>query len=135
MEPMKKMMIQGDFNMKKVSRIFIMGILFAAIIGLSNMFIAEPNLASACGVGAKGGESYVPQRRGSTGNLARKTFITKEQAFELVSRHIKRLNPNLKIGQLNDAGRIFEAEIMAKDNEVVQLIGVDKQTGRLFLIN
>jgi hypothetical protein len=77
----------------------------------------------------------VPQRRGTTGNLARKAFITKEQAFEMVSRHVKRLNPNLKIGQLNDAGRYFEAEIMTKNNEVVQLIGVDKETGRLLLIN
>jgi hypothetical protein len=53
----------------------------------------------------------------------------------MVSRHIKRLNPNLKIGQLNDAGRLFEAEIVTENNEVVQLIGVDKETGRLLLIN
>ncbi len=77
----------------------------------------------------------MPQRRGTTGNLARKAFITKEQAFEMVSRHVKRLNPNLKIGQLNDAGRYFEAEIMTKDNEIVQLIGVEKETGRILLIN
>ena len=29
----------------------------------------------------------------------------------------------------------FEAEIVTKDNEVVQLIGVEKETGRLLLIN
>ena len=121
--------------MKLYLKIFIAGILLMTMIGFSNIFIDGPSRANACGVGAQGGESYVPQRRGSTGNLAQKTLITKEQAFELVSRHIKKLNPDLKIGQFNDAGRIFEAEIMTKDNEVVQLIGVDKQTGRLLLIN
>lgn len=134
-ERTKKIMKQGDVNMKKLLKIFITGILFVAMIGLANTFIGEPDHANACGVGAKGGESYVPQRRGSTGFLARKTLITKEQAYEMVSRHIEKLNPNLKIGQLNDAGRIFEAEIITKDNEVVQLIGVDKETGRLLLIN
>jgi hypothetical protein len=121
--------------MKRTMKIFITVISFVAIIGFSNIFIEGPDRANACGVGAQGGESYVPQRRGSTGNLARKTFITKEQAFEMLSQHIKRLNPNLKIGQLNDAGRLFEAEIVTKDNEVVQLIGVDKATGTLLLIN
>ena len=116
-------------------KIFITGISFMAIIGFGDFLIGGINHANACGVGAQGGESYVPQRRGSTGNLARKSFISKEQAFEMVSQHIKRLNPNLKIGQLNDAGRYFEAEIVTKDNEVVQLIGVDKETGRLLLIN
>lgn len=121
--------------MTKLLKIFIMGISLVAIIGFGHIFIGGIDRANACGVGAKGGESYVPQRRGSTGNLAQKTFITKEQAFEMMSRHIKRLNPNLKIGQLNDAGRLFEAEIVTKDNEVVQLMGVDKVTGRLLLIN
>ena len=121
--------------MSKLLKIFISGILFVAMIGFSHIFIAGPSRANACGVGAQGGESYRPQRRGSTGNLALKSLITKEQAFEMVSRHIKRLNPNLKIGQLNDAGRLFEAEIVTEDNEVVQLIGVDKETGRLLLIN
>ncbi|MBW1725701.1 MAG: hypothetical protein JRD87_06970 [Deltaproteobacteria bacterium] len=121
--------------MKRTMKIFITVISFVAIIGFSYYFIGGVNRANACGVGAQGGESYVPQRRGTTGNLARKAFITKEQAFEMVSRHVKRLNPNLKIGQLNDAGRLFEAEIITKDNEVVQLIGVEKETGRILLIN
>jgi hypothetical protein len=121
--------------MIKLLKIFLSGVVFVAMIGFGHIFIDGPSRANACGVGAKGGESYVPQRRGSIGNLARKTFITKEQAFEMVSQHIKRLNPNLKIGRLNDAGRRFEAEIITKDNEVVQLIGVDKETGRLLLIN
>ena len=131
----KNIVKYGGFNMSKLLKIFISGILFVAMIGFSHIFIAGPSRANACGVGAQGGESYIPQRRGSTGNLALKSFITKEQAFEMVSQHIKRLNPNLKIGQLNDAGRLFEAEIVTEDNEVVQLIGVDKETGRLLLIN
>ena len=121
--------------MKSSARIIIISVLSLAVIAVGITPFMMPKNACACGVGAKGGESYVPQRRGSTGNLARKSFITKEQAFEMMSRHIKRLNPNLKIGQINDAGRLFEAEIMTKNNEVVQLIGVEKETGRILLIN
>jgi hypothetical protein len=52
-----------------------------------------------------------------------------------VSRHVKRLNPDLEVGRLNDAGSFFEAEIISKDHEVIQLMGVDKESGRLMLIN
>jgi len=121
--------------MKKTMKLFIMGIMFVTITGFSYFIIGGFDRANACGVGAQGGESYVPQRRGPTGNLARRAAITREQAFEMVSRHVKRLNPNLRIGQFNDAGRYFEAEIISEDSEVVQLIGVDKETGRLLLIN
>lgn len=121
--------------MKRTMKIFITGILFVTMTGFSYFFIGGSDRANACGVGAQGGESYAPQRRGSTGNLARKASITKAQAFEMVSQHVKRLNPDLKIGQFNDAGRFYQAEIISKDNEVVQLIGVDKETGKLLLIN
>lgn len=60
---------------------------------------------------------------------------SKEQAFDIVSNHIRKLKPDLRVGQINDAGNFYEAEILSTDNEVVQLIGVDKQSGRLMLIN
>lgn len=50
-------------------------------------------------------------------------------------KHVKKLNPNLEVGRINDAGSFFEAEILSKDKEVVQLMGVDKESGRLMLIN
>jgi hypothetical protein len=38
-------------------------------------------------------------------------------------------NPNLKLGKIKDAGTAFEAEIVTKDNSMVDRILVDKATG------
>lgn len=121
--------------MKRPVKIIILTVLFVAIIGFSPTFFVGSNHASACGWGNSGGENYVPQRRGPTGPLAQRYTLTKEQAFEIVSQHVKRLNPDLEVGRINDAGSFFEAEILSRDNEVVQLVGVDKTSGRLILIN
>jgi hypothetical protein len=121
--------------MKRSMKIMIAAFLILAVAGTGYTLFVGPNHAGACGVGAKGGESYVPQRRYPTGELARRPSLTQEQASEIVSRHVKRLNPDLKIGRINDAGSFFEAEIISKDNEVIQLMGVDKESGRLMLIN
>ena len=121
--------------MKRSVRIIIIGVMSLAVIAVGITPFMMPKNAGACGVGAKGGESYIPQRRYPTGELARRPSLTQEQASEIVSRHVKRLNPDLKVGQVNDAGSFFEAEIISKENEVIQLMGVDKESGRLMLIN
>ena len=121
--------------MKSSARIMIISVLSLAVIAVGITPFVMPKNAGACGAGAKGGESYVPQRRYSGGELARRPSLTQEQASEIVSRHVKRLNPDLKVGQVNDAGSFFEAEIISKENEVIQLMGVDKESGRLMLIN
>lgn len=121
--------------MKSPVRIIIISVLSLAVIAVGITPFVMPKLASACGVGAQGGESYMPQRRNPTGELARRPPLTQEQASEIVSRHVKKLNPDLKVGRINDAGSFFEAEIISKDNEVIQLMGVDKESGRLMLIN
>jgi hypothetical protein len=38
-------------------------------------------------------------------------------------------NPNLQLGKIKDAGTTFEAEILTKDNSLVDKIIVDKKTG------
>lgn len=38
-------------------------------------------------------------------------------------------NPNLKLGKIEDKGNVFEAEILTKDNSLVDKIMVDKNTG------
>ncbi len=121
--------------MKSSVRIIIIGVLSLAVIAVGITPFVMPKHANACGVGAQGGESYVPQRRNPAGELARRPSLTQEQASEIVSRHVKRLNPDLEVGRINDAGSFFEAEIISKENEVIQLMGVDKESGRLMLIN
>lgn len=38
-------------------------------------------------------------------------------------------NPNLKVGKIKDVGSAFEAELLTKDNSVVDKIRIDKDTG------
>lgn len=92
-------------------------------------------LAGACGYGEGGGQGYVPQRRDEGNAYAARPALTIEQARQIVEQHVTKLNATLKVGPMNDAGELFEAKIFSKDNEVVQIIGVDKRSGRLVLIN
>jgi len=52
-----------------------------------------------------------------------------ERIFEnnLNSRH----NPNLKLGKIKDQGSSFEADLLTKDNSLVDKLIVDKNTGRM----
>ena len=45
------------------------------------------------------------------------------------------INPDLEIGKVNDNGGFFEVEIVDEGQEIVQLLGVDKRSGRLILLN
>ena len=45
----------------------------------------------------------------------------------LNSRH----NPNLKLGEIKDEGTFFEAELLTRDNSLVDKLIVDKNTGRM----
>ena len=52
-----------------------------------------------------------------------------ERVFEdyLNSRN----NPNLKLGKIKDEGSFFEADLLTKDNSLVDKLIVDKNTGRM----
>jgi hypothetical protein len=91
--------------------------------------------SAACGWGQGGGEGYVPQRRDDANIYAARPALTQSQARSLIEQHVTRLNSALKVGPVNDAGALFEAEIYSPDNEVVQVLGVDKRSGRLVLID
>jgi hypothetical protein len=119
--------------MKKHRQALITAILFFAIAGGGFFLLMGPQNAEACGYGNSGGRDYVPQRRGLSGDSA-KSALTEEQAREIVANHIARLNPDLEVGEINDAGRFFEAEILSQDEEIIQLLGVDKFSGRLILL-
>ena len=94
-----------------------------------------PRPASACGYGEGGGQGYVPQRRDEGNAYAARPALTVEQARQIIEQHVTSLNPALKVGPMNDAGELYEAEILSEKNETVQVLGVDKRSGRLVLIN
>ena len=93
------------------------------------------DIAQACGWGQSGGGDYVPQRRDSSGLWANKGDVSETQAREIVTNYVKRLNPNLEIGEVKDNGGFYEIQIVDQGREVVQLLGVDKRSGRLILLN
>ncbi|MEE9418183.1 MAG: hypothetical protein V3W43_01820 [Desulfatiglandaceae bacterium] len=122
--------------MKRFFSIITLGILFLAVMGLIyHSPFSGPGHAYACNWGRQGGEDYVPQRRGPDTSWLRDSSMTKEQAHDVVAKHINRINPDLRIGPIKDAGSFYETEILNKDNRVVERLGVDKQSGRLMVIN
>jgi len=114
-------------------RTIILGASILALMGMIN-FVAV-DIAGACGYGQSGGGDYVPQRRDSGELLANKSAVSEDQARDIVTKYVKKLNPNLEIGNVKDNGGFYEVEIVDEGQEIVQLLGVDKRSGRLILLN
>ncbi len=56
--------------------------------------------------------------------------LTKEEATTLFQGYIIRLrNPNLKLGTITETDTAFEAEVLTKDNSLVEKVLLDKRTG------
>jgi len=122
--------------MKRYVGIIIAGVIILVGVGFAYNQFPGPSHANACGWGKSGGEDYVPQRRGpTTGSLSSRPFLTKEQAYDVAAGHVKKLNPALKIGQIHDEGSYYEAEILAENGDLIQRLGVDKESGQIMLIN
>ena len=119
--------------MTKKIRTIIIGVSILALTGMLN-FVAV-DIAGACGWGQSGGGDYVPQRRDSGELLAKKSAVSEDQARDIVANYVKKLNPNLEIGKIKDNGGFYEVEIVDEGQEIVQLLGVDKLSGRLILLN
>jgi len=123
--------------MKRVVNAVSTSVLFLTVLGLAYLLLAGPDPVSACNWGSPGGQDYVPQKRAPGGGETayNAPSMTKEQAYDVIASHIKKVNPNLSIGKINDAGSFYEAEIISENNEVVERLGVDKRSGRLILLN
>ena len=119
--------------MKKLSKVVVMVVAILSIAAITQF--AWTDIAAACGWGQRGGGDYVPQRRDSNGFLAKKSAVSEEQARDIVSGYVKKLNPDLEIGKVTDNGGFYEVEVVDAGNEIVQLLGVDKRSGRLILLN
>ena len=122
--------------MKKYLGITMIGILFLGFMGVAYSSFMGPQHAEACGWGNSkgGGGDYTPQQRGSRGAFNNRESLTKEQAYDIVSNHVKKLNPNLSVGEIIDAGSFFEAEILSEAKEVIERLAVDKRSGRIMPI-
>jgi hypothetical protein len=126
--------------MKKLGAVIIGSLLVLAIFAFAHSNFLGSGPAFACGGmgswGSSGGGDYVPQRRGLSNSFAnRAPALTEGQAHDVVANHVKKLNPDLRIGQMKDAGSYYEAEVLGANGDVVQRLGVDKESGRMILIN
>lgn len=121
--------------MKANSKVLLSATLILILVGSIFFFIPGPQRANACGYGQSGGQDYVPQTRGGNAYTAQQSALTKEQAREIATTHVRKLNPDLEVGNINDIGDFYEVEIMSKEKEILQLLGIDKMSGRLMLLN
>ena len=91
----------------------------------------------------RGGADYVPQQRGSrgwwpgsySGNSGRGAALNQDQARNILARHVAKLNPELKVGPVEDAGSFYKADVFSKSNAVVDHLAIDKQSGRMMPVN
>jgi hypothetical protein len=120
-------------NKKSIFKFTTVTVFFMIVAG---MLIFNPITSMACGFGNSGGSDFVPQRQQTPygGNQAA-TAIDQNQVRNIVKQHVTKLNPDLAIGDINDAGGFFEVEVLNQSNEVLQMLGVDKFSGRLMLLN
>lgn len=123
--------------MKKFVGIIGAGVLIVALgMGSSHIPMMGPSNAYSCGWGnsTTGGGDYVPQKRGSA-DTNNAPSMTKDQARDVLASHVKQLNPDLKIGPVNDGGGFYEADILAKSGNVVEHLAVDKISGGIVRLN
>jgi hypothetical protein len=82
------------------------------------------------GYGYQGG--YGPQYGAPSGRQYQQQTkpLTEKDVKAMVENYIQSTrNPNLKLGKITEKDHYFEAEILTKDNALVDKILVDKQTG------
>jgi hypothetical protein len=112
--------------------IVFIGAAILALMAFGYTHLVGPGHANACSSGTPGGQGYVPQQRLSRGpSLPSGPSLTKAQAFDVVSSHIKKFNSNLIVGEIRDAGPYYDVEILSESKEVVERLAVDKQSGSL----
>jgi hypothetical protein len=60
------------------------------------------------------------------------TAVNRDDAARIFENYLDSMhNPNLKLGKIKDEGSDFEADMLTKDNSLVNKLIVDKDTGRI----
>lgn len=110
------------------------GIMALVMLGFVNVPMVGLSYSTACGVGTAGGGDYVPQKRNQVDSYFNRPALTQAQAYDVLVNHVKKINPDLEIGEIKDSGSFYEAEILSSDKEVVERLAVDKDSGQLRVI-
>ena len=112
--------------------------LFSLIIVVGSVFsfthMGVMDEALACNWGSPGGGDFGPRAQYQPTPSRSGEGVTQNQAYDILSDHISRLNPNLEVGKGVDAGTHYEFEVLV-DGKRVDRLAVDKSTGQIRPIN
>jgi len=99
--------------------------------GMGNGMMGGRGNGYGMGPGMMGsGQGYGPSQQYPYAQQQPQKPIDKDQAKSMVENYLKSTgNPNLKLGDIKDAGQNFEADVVTKDNSLADKILVDKNTG------
>jgi hypothetical protein len=134
---------------RKMKRVWLAGVIatLTILMGLSSLY-AQPRGRGGMGHGdegmghgmmGRGGMMHQESGMGpdyGPGNIpqdkAPKRPIDETEATDILQNYLESTrNPNLKLGKIEDKGQTFEAEILTKDEALVDRVVVDKTTGWL----
>jgi hypothetical protein len=92
-----------------------------------------PGYGYGMGPGMMGpGYGYGPNQQYPYAQQQPQKPIDQDQAKAMVENYLKSTgNPNLKLGDIKDEGQYFQADVVTKDNSLVDKILVDKNTGSM----
>jgi len=73
-----------------------------------------------------------PGDQNGSQNHQNKTYLDKKAAERIFENSLNREhNPNLKLGEIKDEGSVFEADVLTKNNSLVDKLIVNKSTGHV----
>jgi hypothetical protein len=107
-------------------------IIVGSVFSFNHMGVMDEALA--CNMGTPGGGDFGPRARYQPSPSRSGEGVTQNQAYDILSDHISRLNPNLEVGKGIDAGTHYEFEVLV-DGKRVDRLAVDKSTGLIRLVN
>lgn len=109
--------------------------LVSVFIGAALLVTLMPSSGFACGCsyagGSSGGQEFAPQNQDSSKTLSQNAIVSRQQARQIATEYTRAMNPDFEVGRLNDLGGFYEAEILSTDQEIIHLLGIDKFSGQL----
>jgi hypothetical protein len=114
--------------------VFLLSLLIIVGSVFSFTHMGAMDEALACNWGSPGGGDFGPRARYQPTPSRSGEGVTQNQAYDILSDHISRLNPNLKVGNGIDAGTHYEFEVLVNGKGVDRL-AVDKSTGLIRPVN
>ncbi|UCG21236.1 MAG: hypothetical protein JSU80_01160 [Deltaproteobacteria bacterium] len=113
----------------------ILGLVIIGAVAFPLVHVDMMGEAWGCNWGSPGGGDFGPQARYRPAPPSdSRVGVTQNQAYDILSGHLARLNPNLNVGNGVDVGSHYEFDILI-DGKTVDRVAVDKSTGLIRPVN